>query len=96
MIKMLIVAATLFLAVAPACAQFKSAAEEQDFLRASGVCQASVNDQRTRGRGVAGSKSFKAQADTDGTVNTVGTDQARFEYEKCMAGQGHPVRSTKP
>ena len=39
---------------APAFAQIKSAKEQrQDFQRASGVCQASVNDQRGRGRGVA-------------------------------------------
>ena len=37
-----------------AFAQIKSAKEQrQDFQRASGVCQASVNDQRGRGRGVA-------------------------------------------
>src|SRR5713226_5865098 len=39
---------------APAFAQIKSAKEQrQDFQRTSGVCQASVNDQRGRGRGVA-------------------------------------------
>ena len=95
MIKMLTVVATLFLA-APASAQVKSAAENQDFLRASGVCQDAVNDQRGRGRGVSGSKDFKVRAGTDGKVDTLGTDQARWEYEKCMAGQGHPLRPTKP
>jgi hypothetical protein len=90
MIKILAMVTTLFL-VAPAFAQVQSEAEKQDFLRASGVCQASVNDQRARGRGVTGSKAFKAQAETDGTVNTLGTDSARFEYERCMAGQGHSL-----
>jgi hypothetical protein len=92
MVKMLALVATLFLA-APGFAQVKPVDEQRqaDFVRASGVCQASVNDQRARGRGVAGSKAFKAQAEPDGTVNTLGTDSARFEYERCMAGQGHPL-----
>jgi hypothetical protein len=80
--------------VAPEFAQVKSAEEEQrqDFLRASGVCQASVNSgARVRAAG-PGSRDFRAQADADGTVNTFGTDQARFEYDRCMAAQGHPLR----
>jgi len=45
-------------------------------------------------RGAAGSvaRNFQAQAEADGTVSTFGTDQARFEYDKCMAAQGHSLR----
>jgi hypothetical protein len=94
MIKMLAVVATLFLA-ASASAQAKSAAEHQEFVRVSGICQDSVNDQRGRGRGVFGSNNFKARVEADGSVVLVGTDPAVYEYEKCMASQGHTVRSTK-
>ncbi len=90
--KVLAVVVALSVA-APAFARVKSAEDQrQDFLRASGICQASVNEQRGRGRGVSGSRDFKVQTDADGTVNTVETDQARFEYERCMPAQGHPVR----
>jgi hypothetical protein len=63
-----------------------------DFQRASGVCQASVNNGARRRAAGSVARDFKAQAEADGTVNTFGTDQARFEYDKCMAGQGHPLR----
>lgn len=90
MLKMLALVVALFL-VAPVFAEDKSAEEQRyDFLRASGVCQASVNS-GAWGRGVAGSRDFRAQADANGTVNTLGTAEARFEYERCMAGQGHPL-----
>ncbi len=86
-----VTAALLF--ATPLSAQGKSAEEQQqeaDFLRASGVCQASVKS-GARGR-MPGRTTFKAQADADGTVNTLGTDHARFEYERCMSQQGHPLR----
>ena len=92
MINILAVVATLFFA-ALAFAQVKSSNEQrQDFIRISGVCQDSVNDQDARGRGVFGSETFKARIAPDGKVRTIGTDQARFEYERCMAEQGHPLR----
>lgn len=92
MIKIVAIVATLFLA-ALAFAQVKSSDEQrQDFIRVAGVCQDSVNDQGARGRGVFGSKTFKARVAPDGQVSMIGTDQARFEYERCMAEQGHPLR----
>ncbi len=49
--KVLAVVVALSVA-APAFARVKSAEDQrQDFLRASGICQASVNDQRGRGAG---------------------------------------------
>jgi hypothetical protein len=94
MSKLLAVVVVLALSLAaPAFAQVKSAEEQsQDFLRASGICQASVNSgARARAAG-PGSRDFRLQANADGTVNTFGTDQARFEYDRCMEAQGHPLR----
>ena len=92
MIKIVAIVATLFLA-ALAFAQVKSSDERrQDFIRVAGVCRDSVNDQRARGREVFGSETFTARVTPDGQVNYFGTAQARFEYERCMAEQGHPLR----
>jgi hypothetical protein len=65
-----------------------------EFERVSGLCQAYVNRQPRYGRNrVEGAKEFKVSANGGtSTVNTYGTDAARFAWADCMRQSGYPVR----
>jgi hypothetical protein len=59
-----------------------------DFIRASQACTQQANRHK-----FYNDPSFKAVANPDGTVRTLGTATDRFDYETCMEQAGHPLDS---